>query len=297
MPLLRFLLGFLGLVAPLIAAESLEGFRWVNPLPKNADVALKHQTFRSTANKVDVGFVIALPAGYDEPANRGRRYPVLYWLHGGRPGGETKSLNMFPTLKRAQETGALPPVIIVFPNGGRLSHYDHGDAKGEQAFLELIKHVDATWRTIPTAAGRAVEGMSQGGRAVGRYAFKHPELFCSAVAISGGNQREKIISENKGRESDALTLEDPKNNVFDAATAYAARKDRPVFKLMVLVGDQDENMKGNVEWSAHLKRLGLEHVFITVPGVGHNALQIYGKVGPQILAFHAENLRKAAGGK
>jgi endo-1,4-beta-xylanase len=280
-----------------VSTKTVPPFRWQKPLPANADRALQHRTFRSEANATDVGYVIAFPTGYDEPANRDRRYPVLYWLHGGRPGSETKGLNVYPVLKRAQEDGSLPPMIIVFPNGGRLSHYDQGDAKGEQAFLELIRHVDTSFRTIASASGRAVEGMSQGGRAVGRYAFKHPELFCSAVAISGGQQREKIISENHGRESDAVTIDDPKNNVFDAATAYAARGSRPAFGLMVLVGDQDENLQGNREWSAHLKRLGIPHRFIVVPGVGHNALQIYREVGPQILAFHAKNLRGAGGSK
>jgi endo-1,4-beta-xylanase len=274
----RLLLVCFGNLAPLavLAAQPAAApFRGVNPLPPKAPPALRHATFASAANHTEVGYVIALPVGYDDAANRDRRYPVLYWLHGGRPGSETKNINVFPVLADAQKSGALPPLIVVFPNGGRLSHYDQGESKGEQAFLELIRHVDATYRTLASASGRAVEGMSQGGRAVGRYLFKHPELFCSAVALSGGHQREKIISENHGRESDTVTIDEPRNNVFDAASAYAARRERPPVHLLVVVGDKDENLGGNRDWSAHLQHLGIEHRFIVVPGVGHNARKMF----------------------
>jgi dipeptidyl aminopeptidase/acylaminoacyl peptidase len=60
-------------------------FRWVNPLPKTGlPDGVKHGTFTSLSMKVDVGYCIYLPPGYDVKKNSEKRYPVVYYLHGGR---------------------------------------------------------------------------------------------------------------------------------------------------------------------------------------------------------------------
>lgn len=188
-------------------------FKWVNPFPKGKYPGLSHGTLRSTANNVDVGYCIYLPPGYDAPENKDRRYPVVYWLHGGRPGGETKVISLTPHFDDAMKKGIVPPMMYVFPNGGIVSHYDYPKLKslGETAFIkELIPHIDKNYRTIAAREGRALEGFSQGGRGTARYMFNYPELFCSAAPMGGGHQHEKRISENTGDEG-AYQFE-PKNN-------------------------------------------------------------------------------------
>src|SRR5688572_21932673 len=85
-------------------------FKWVNPFPKGKYPGLHHGTFHSAANNVDVGYCIYLPPGYDDPANKDRRYPVVYWLHGGRPGGETKVVSLTPHFDNAIKKGIVPPM-------------------------------------------------------------------------------------------------------------------------------------------------------------------------------------------
>ena len=50
---------------------------------------------------------------------------------------------------------------------------------------DVIPFVDATFRTIPSRNGRAIEGFSMGGRGAIKLAFNHPDQFCSAIAYAG----------------------------------------------------------------------------------------------------------------
>lgn len=268
-------------------------FKWVNPLPGNVLKSVQHGTFFSAANKTEVGYCVLLPPGYERANNQKIRYPVVYWLHGGRPGGETKAIAMAKSIAPLVAANPSTPIIYVFPNGGKLSHYDHGDSQGEQAFLELIKHVDATYRTIADRSGRGVEGFSQGGRGAGRYMFKFPELFCSAAPLGGGQQHEKRISESDGVESESLTISPPWNNTWDLAKRYAARKDAPQLRIFIAVGDDDFNYEGNKEWTQHLQKLGIEHEFMIVPGIPHSSQKMYEKIGDKIVQFHIESFRKS----
>ncbi len=185
-------------------------FRWVNKLPTERTPLLKHGTFRSAANQADVGYYIYLPPGYGDSAKSGgepKRYPVVYYLHGGRPGGEHKSIAMATFFDAAMKAGRVPSMIYVFVNGGEMSHYDFPAKKsfGETAFVkELIPHIDATYRTIAKREGRGLEGFSQGGRGTARIMFKYPQLFCSAAPMGGGHQHEKHAAENEGRETSGI---------------------------------------------------------------------------------------------
>ncbi len=270
------------------------GFQWVNDPPaKGLPAGVTQATFHSEANQTDVGYCIYLPPQYaGEPE---RRFPVVYWLHGGRPGSEMKSVSMAPQFDRHIRAGAAPPMIYVFPNGGKLSHYDHEGSLGEAAFLELIDHVDRTYRTIADRTGRAVEGYSQGGRGTARYLFKYPQLFCSAAPMDGGHGNELRISENDGMESESVTIAPPNNNTWDLARMHA-KSPHPPLPILVVTSDQSFNFEPNKQWSAHLKALGIDHELIVVEGVGHNAQLTYEKLGPRVMQFHAKNFAQAAAG-
>ena len=189
-------------------------FRWNNPLPEQFEKErVKHGTFESKANKTRVGYNILLPVVYDE--EKERRFPVVYLLHGGRPGSESKHLRMAAFVNDAIEKEIIPPTIYVFVNGGPVSHYDYPkplelsgksfETKGNTAFVkELIPHIDKTYRTIAERKGRMLEGYSQGGRGTLRTAFRHPELFAAASAGSAGVATELRIQKEGGKESNSL---------------------------------------------------------------------------------------------
>jgi len=147
--------------------------------------------------------------GYDA-ADKTTRYPVFYYLHGGRPGGESKNVTLTDQIHQHIESGAIQPTNYVFPNGGPLSWYDTADKEnglGETTFVkELLPHIDATYQTIGRREGLAIEGFSQGGRGTTRIAFKFPERFVSAAPGGSGYESEMRIRDNAGKESEHLTI-------------------------------------------------------------------------------------------
>lgn len=268
-------------------------FKWINPFPQGKYPGLQHGTFHSPSNNVEVGYCIYLPPGYDALENKDRRYPVVYWLHGERPGGETKVISLTPYLDEAMKKGKVSPMIYVFPNGGIVSHYDYPKLKsfGETAFIkELIPHIDKTYRTIASRNGRAVEGFSQGGRGTARYMFKYPELFCSAAPMGGGHQHEKRISENNGDEG-AYQFE-PKNNTYDLAKVFTESSFS--LRILVVVGDKDMNYQANLDWMDHLRSLKIPFEQRIIEGVPHSTQMVYEKAGLEIMRFHADNFKKLA---
>jgi enterochelin esterase-like enzyme len=249
--------------------KGMDDFKWINEAPEQMHPSVIHMTFYSKANKTDVGFYLRLPRGYDAPQNLGKRYPVIYYLHGGRPGSEVKSKGGFKNMLPMLKSEDYPAAFMIGVNGGKLSHYQFHEHKGISAFLELIQHIDKTYPTIADRSGRAIMGSSQGGRGTSRYIFSHPKLFQTAVALASGHQHEKRINENNGYESDFLTIPDGENNAFNNASEYADRNNAPPVNLMVVIGNQDDNYVGNLQWSIHLQELGIKHELIVVPGTGH----------------------------
>eukprot|EP01047_Picozoa_sp_COSAG01_P026091 COSAG01_NODE_1670_length_9556_cov_4.917733_3_plen_304_part_00 len=173
---------------------------------------MSHRTFSSPSLGVPVGYCIYLPPGYGEVVEQQRRYPVVYYLHGGRPGNELAGAHVVSHVADAMERGTVPPAIYVFVNGGPVSHYNYahasvyGDAgRGEDVFVdELLPHVDSHYHTISARHGRALEGFSQGGRGVLRYAFSRPDLWCSAAPGGAGFGFEKACALNAGVEVASL---------------------------------------------------------------------------------------------
>lgn len=268
-------------------------FRWVNPVPGSALKTLRHETFRSPSLGIDVGYLVLVPKAYGKTR---QRYPVVYYLHGGRPGNECKSHRLAEPIDRIMKEGGVLPMIYVFVNGGPVSHYnmpENEKAQGASVFIkELIPHIDATYRTIASREGRGLEGFSQGGRGTMRLALRHPDLFCSAAAGGGGYATEKRISESGGVESPDLRFAEG-DNAWDLARSYAARREGPAVNWMIYVGTKGFNYQNNLEYMDFLTSLGVNYQKVIVPGVPHSAMGIYDIAAERIMKFHEGNFRQA----
>ena len=282
----------LSLVAMSAAAHAQDApFKWNNELPPDKTPLLRHGLFASNSNKAAIGYYIYLPPGYDAAENADKRYPVIYYLHGGRPGNESRSVAMADIFDEAIRAGRVPPMIYVFVNGGAMSHYDYPplNSHGETAFVkELIPHIDAAYRTIASRAGRGIEGFSQGGRGTARIMFLYPELFCSAAPMGGGQQYEKHIAEHDGVESEGIRFE-PGNNTYDLARRYATRQAEYPLAILVAVGKQDPNYEPNLDWMRHLESLGIPFISHIAENAPHNPRLVYESLGDQAMLFHAKN--------
>lgn len=284
------------------AKKPVAKFSWVSPIPEAKFAQLKlpeglrHATFQSPSMGMEVGYYIYLPPGYEEPKNAETRYPVVFHLHGGRPGGESKSINLSRFVDEAIKAGEIAPTIYVFPNGGPMSWYNYPqieNASGEDVFVkELIPHIDATWRTRGQK-GRGIEGFSQGGRGTTRILFKYPELFVSAAPGGSGYGPEKVVQEHNGVESENIVFA-PGYNTWDLAAAYAKRgADRPAIPIMIWEGTKCFNYEDNLKFSAYLKELGIPHEMLIVDGVDHSAVRCYEQRGSELLTWHQANFAKA----
>ena len=124
---------------------------------------------------------VLLPDGYDS----GKRYPVLYQFHGG--GGQYTEFDGY----NIREMTAGRDLIVVMPDAGLGWHCNPvssnvGPRNWETFHIEeLIPWVDATFRTFPEQAGRAVSGFSMGGFGALKYTAKYSDKFASVSAHSG----------------------------------------------------------------------------------------------------------------
>src|SRR4051794_30148400 len=152
------------------------------PLPADGvlDVA-----FQSAALDRDLGYLVWQPPGYG--ADPVRRYPVLYLLHGiGGDNREWLGYGVDAAATCLLAAGCIQPFLIVLPQGDEAYWLNHADGPrwGDAIADDLVAHVDATYRTIPERASRAVGGLSMGGHGALQLAFNHPDVFGVAGAHS-----------------------------------------------------------------------------------------------------------------
>jgi len=145
---------------------------------------VEHVPLAGSSFGVHGDYTVYLPPGYGE--DRARRYPVLYLLHGG---SDTVSFFLELGIQQDMEdglgSGALGPMLLVLVDGGPKFTGDGSAARSFDDYLatELIPDVDHRWRTIADRKGRAVGGVSLGGRYALEFAAAHPAL----VAAAGGH--------------------------------------------------------------------------------------------------------------
>jgi S-formylglutathione hydrolase FrmB len=158
---------------------------------------LVRDTVRSAAlrgnplgDPADRAVAVYLPPSY--AASPGRRYPVVYLLHGfdGDPDQWTGRMGLPRAMDSLVAAGAVREMIVVMPDGRNAfggSFFANSAATGRwEDFLvrEVVEHVDSRYRTVRSAAGRGIGGWSMGGHAALRLAGSRPEVFGAAYGLS-----------------------------------------------------------------------------------------------------------------
>jgi enterochelin esterase-like enzyme len=136
---------------------------------------------------------VYLPPGY--ATMTGRRYPVIYLLHGFTDsddrwfGRVQHFINVPQAVDRALSNGS-KDVIVVMPNaltkfGG--SMYSTSVTVGDwESYItkDLVWYIDSNYRTIASASSRGLAGHSMGGYGALRIGMKYPEVFSAIYALS-----------------------------------------------------------------------------------------------------------------
>lgn len=136
--------------------------------------------FHSASLNRDMHYLVLLPRDYGS----GRRFPVLYLLHGLY--GDYKN---WDTRTHLESAAAGLPFLIVTPDADD-SWYTNSATKPADRFedyivKDLVSEVDGRYRTIREKRARAIAGLSMGGYGSVKMALKHPELFAFAGSLSG----------------------------------------------------------------------------------------------------------------
>ena len=131
------------------------------------------------------------PPNYD----RNRRYPVLYLLGGSGELASTWNIDGragFIADNLIAESKALP-MIIAMPNNQVVHRSDPKHTEltfplfEKELRAEIIPLVDKTYSTQPGPHGRALAGLSMGGRHAQLVGFKSLDLFASFGILSAGD--------------------------------------------------------------------------------------------------------------
>jgi S-formylglutathione hydrolase FrmB len=133
-----------------------------------------------------VPYCVLLPPSYD--AEKTRRYPILYLLHGLGDNDQflihSGGMNLIEDLWEQHEIGEF---LIVTPAAGASFYINSRDGKRryEDFFLqEFIPGVEKRYRAQAGRSSRGIAGISMGGYGALHIAFRHPQLFAAVGAHS-----------------------------------------------------------------------------------------------------------------
>lgn len=112
--------------------------------------------------------------------NPATAYPVLYLLHGAQVDeSQWDAVGIFAAADRLIAAGAIPPMIIVLPDGiWAMGSYQYEPPLMDRFMLgEVLPAVEQDFRTIRNPRTRAIGGISRGGEWAVILGGRHPELF------------------------------------------------------------------------------------------------------------------------
>lgn len=142
-------------------------------------------------------YLIYLPPGYSHMAKQGKRFPVLYLLHGDGRHQRHGAGHLFQRgrIGRAAtaliRSGRLQPMLIVMPEStdatvvGDTEWANTPRGRFASSVIDLVHAVDRTWPTIASRNGRALGGLSMGGYGAMNIALHHLGLFSVVESWSG----------------------------------------------------------------------------------------------------------------
>ena len=276
-----------GASSPARIAELSE--QWVDPVTDAPPGTTYHLFETASRGKGSKGsYLVYLPPSYE--TETARRYPVIYWLHGGF-GNARQGAWAVEHLDRGIRAGLVPEAIVVLPQALPVGWYVNskdGKRPIEDVIIkDLIPHVDATYRTIDRRESRGIEGMSMGGYGALHLGMKHPTLFGAISSVAPAILQD-LKDEPRERTFDTFGDDEA---YYDANGPWAlARANATALRrgcaIRLLAGDEDARLRSAITgFHELLTELGIPHQFSEVRGAGHVYEDIVGGLGDEGFAF------------
>ena len=236
-------------------------------------VALEHLKIHGASlegnlegDAIDREVLVFLPPSY--AAEKSRRYPVVYALHGFSIGAEQWSheIHVPQTIEGAFAQGSRE-LIVVLPDSRTVhngSMYSSSVTTGNfEQFIahDLVAYIDAHYRTIPNRLSRGLVGHSMGGYGATRIGMKHPDVFgalyimspCCLSARQPGPENadlEKAVATMKSP-ADSATLSFFLRAQLATAAAWSPNPKNPPLYLDLLTKDGVPQTDILAKWAAN----------------------------------------------
>ncbi|MGV3591455.1 MAG: alpha/beta hydrolase [Gammaproteobacteria bacterium] len=223
-------------------------------------------------DSADRAVFIYLPPGYD--SNPGKRYPVVYLLHGYGLRAE-RWMTLFNieaalntamtgngggvgTGERAREMIVVNPDCYSFFDG---CFYSSSVANGDwERFIaeELVSYVDANYRTLAKRESRGLAGHSMGGYGTLRIGMKRPDVFsamyplAAAAMFEDGAPSEGLAAAQQLTTREAVAaLRYPDKGTLARAAAWSANPQKPPLYVDLPVAGDEERPEIQAKWLAN----------------------------------------------
>jgi enterochelin esterase-like enzyme len=272
----------------------LRGYWLYRGFPPPADPAFV--TARGTAERIAVTsaalggrsqeVLVYLPPGY--ASHPRRRYPVFYLLHGipGVPNAFLLTVRAGVVEDVLLAEHRIRPMILVMPMGstGQFTDKEWVDGvrphEGWSAFVwrDVVRAIDARYRTIPSGAGRAIGGLSEGGYGAINIALHHPREFRVVESWSGYELADPLPA-IFGHDRALIAADSPLLRLRHEAGALRRAHD----SFWFYSGASDPLQAQNASFARMLTALGIRHRYRELPG-GHNWALWRGQAASSLLA-------------
>ncbi|MDA1275842.1 MAG: alpha/beta hydrolase-fold protein [Verrucomicrobia bacterium] len=228
---------------------------------------IRTHLYKSKSNGTTRELTVYVPPGYDE--NTGKRYPVLYLLHGFA--NDHHSWHRYgranDILDNLLAQDSIEPFLVVMPlgyGGARINGDGNGIApegagrfRGDASLYErdilkdIIPMIDGKYGTVADRKHRAIFGFSMGGGQAGRFGLGHLDTFSRVGIMSAG------MAGGTDTEPMKTLAADPKkaNEMLDL--------------LWIACGKDDFAMTGARTLSETLTKAGIKHMFVETEGAHH----------------------------
>ena len=218
-------------------------------------------------NSADRDVIVVLPPGYR--ANPGKRYPVVYALHGYFIGAEQWIQEIHvPQVAEGAFAKGVPEMIVVLPDSKTLhlgSVYSSSTTTGDfENFVatDLVAYIDGHYRTIPRRESRGLVGHSMGGYGATRIGMKHADVFGALYIMSPGGleaqpiqlpEKADIVALQKlSTPQEVAAVEFPARGLLAMSSAWSPNPNKPPL-FADLPFDKDGNPDAGVmkRWSTN----------------------------------------------
>ncbi|MDQ5846312.1 MAG: esterase family protein [Acidobacteriota bacterium] len=239
--------------------------------PPTSEFQLKSELLGRT-----IGYQILYPVKYEYPENRGKRFPVVYLLH-GLTGHSTNWLEKTKIALYATHYD----FFIVMVEGGNGWYTDSATVPADKyesyILRELIPDVEKRFRVSTQREGRAIAGLSMGGYGAIKFGLKYPEMFAMAASMSGafgaaswtekelkdpGVIRDSVLQAFGPAESPTRAA----NDIFKLAREVAAKKTTPLPYLYFDCGIEDFIFDESRALARLFLELKIPHEYRQLPG-------------------------------